>query len=718
MLKTLLVDNYDSFTYNLYQLLGEVNGQPPVVVRNDAAIWETLSLADFDNVVISPGPGSPDRPHDFGQSARAILESPVPVLGVCLGFQGICHLFGGKVGFAPEPMHGRLSPVHHHQQDLFAGIPSPFSVVRYHSLAATQLPDCLEPIAWTKEGVLMGLRHRSRPIWGVQFHPESICTEHGRGLIENFRLLTEAYLAQRRPSAATQATAPGPSPTVALGAPRTRFTLQVRKLGYLPDAERAFTELFAKSRRSVWLDSSAIIASSSRFSFMADDAGPHAEFVTYDLPEKTVTVERHGQTVRRHQAFFDYLNEELRSRALSSAELPFEFNLGYVGYLGYELKAECGGAQAHRSPTPDAAFLFADRALVLDHVEGVSYLLCLSAGEDDQAAARWMDVMSLRVCGLPCSPQPGDGSEMFTWQLGPLDGAVSCEFRHPRETYLKLIGECHREIHAGETYEVCLTNMLSRQVVIDPVEGYRHLRQINPASYGGLLKFPDLAVLSTSPERFLTITADRKVESKPIKGTRPRGITLEEDDALRLDLEHNEKDRAENLMIVDLLRNDLNSVCEIGSVHVPVLFGIESYATVHQLVSTVRGTLRPDVSAVDCVRAAFPGGSMTGAPKLRTMEIIDRLEAGSRGVYSGALGYFALGGAVDLNIVIRTVVVTPGQVSFGVGGAIIALSEAESEFDETMVKARAMIAVTSAAAMPAPDGLKSGEEFSHLALSR
>ena len=229
MLRTLLIDNYDSFTYNLYQLQGEVNGQPPVVVRNDAPIWATLSLSDFDNVVISPGPGSPDRPHDFGQSARAILESPVPVLGVCLGFQGICHLFGGKVDFAPAPMHGRLSPVYHHQQGVFAGIPSPFSVVRYHSLAATRLPDCLEPLAWTEDGVLMGLRHRSRPIWGVQFHPESICTEHGRRMIENFRDLTESFSAQRQPSASTQAAVPEPSPLAPLPAPSPRFTLQVRK---------------------------------------------------------------------------------------------------------------------------------------------------------------------------------------------------------------------------------------------------------------------------------------------------------------------------------------------------------------------------------------------------------------------------------------------------------------------------------------------------------
>src|SRR5947207_4643565 len=172
-MRTLLIDNYDSFTYNLYQLLGEVNGQPPVVVRNDVD-WSGVPLGDFDGIVVSPGPGRPDRARDFGVSAQAIRDSGLPVLGVCLGHQGIAHLYGGTVRHAPEPMHGRVSAVHHTGVDIFAGLPSPFSVVRYHSLAATTLPDELEVIGWTSDGVVMALRHREAPVWGVQFHPESI----------------------------------------------------------------------------------------------------------------------------------------------------------------------------------------------------------------------------------------------------------------------------------------------------------------------------------------------------------------------------------------------------------------------------------------------------------------------------------------------------------------------------------------------------------------
>jgi para-aminobenzoate synthetase len=672
-MRTLLIDNYDSFTYNLYQLLGEVNGQPPFVVRNDID-WSALYLGDFDNVVISAGPGRPEKNRDFGVSARAIRERRLPVLGVCLGHQGICRLLGGDVEHAPEPVHGRVFPVRHTGQDIFAGLPSPFAAVRYHSLAVTSLPDELEGIAWTDDGVLMGVRHRSEPLWGVQFHPESISTEYGRELLANFRDLT---LARRT-------ACPRPAP----------LHLNVRRLALAPDPEAAYRELFARHPHSFWLDSSTGAEDGARFSFMGDGAGPLAEFVTYQVAEQTVRVHREGSPVECvTQPFFEYLDSQLRRRAISADDgLPFAFNLGYVGFLGYELKAETGSAAEHRAPTPDAAFLFADRAVVFDHAEHTCYLLCLSQSVNDPEAAEWLEATSRILRSLPI-PGPVTAEPV---------ASVPIELRHDREAYLKRIEECLEEIRNGESYEVCLTNMAVVRAAVDPLRTYAHLRKISPVPYGALLDFTGVAVLSASPERFLTIGTDRVVETKPIKGTRPRGATDEADRALRHALRNSEKDRAENLMIVDLVRNDLNTVCEIGSVHVPELFRVETYAQVHQLVSTVRGTLKDGTSAVDCVRAAFPAGSVTGAPKIRTMEIIDRLEEGPRGAYCGALGWFSLSGAADLSVIIRTIVITPETAGFGIGGAIVALSDPAEEFDETQVKSRAMTAAITRAVTTDP----------------
>ena len=698
-MRTLLIDNYDSFTYNLYQLLGETNGRPPVVVKNGSD-WSQLRLEDYDAIVISPGPGRPDRERDFGISRRAILESGLPVLGVCLGHQGICHLFGGEVEHAPEPMHGRISPVQHTGTDIFAGLPSPYDVVRYHSLAAERLPDELEQIAWTGDGVIMGVRHRSLPIWGVQFHPESISSQYGRELLANFRDLALAHHA--RP--AQPYTAP-PSAVQPSAVQESPYTVQVRRLEVEPQTESAYRELFADGDRAFWLDSSNVIEGLSRFTFMGDGSGPLAEYVTHRVQDGTVRVTATAHPGREElvqQGFFDYLDEQLRTRNVPVPEgLPFDFNLGYVGYLGYELKAEAGAKAAHKAETPDAAMLFADRMLAVDHAEGVTYLLALSRGDDHDDALQWFDRTEAAVRALPwaCTdPGPGEAPFSGAGMTAP-EAAALVDPRHDKAAYLARIAESLEEIRNGETYEVCLTNTVTLRARVDPLHTYSHLRRVSPVPYGALLDFPGVAVLSASPERFLTIGTDRVVESKPIKGTRPRGFTPQEDEALRLDLLSQEKDRAENLMIVDLIRNDLNIVCEVGSVHVPKLFDVETYAPVHQLVSTIRGTLRPQESAVSCVRAAFPGGSMTGAPKLRTMEIIDRMEEGPRGVYSGSVGWFGLSGAADLNIVIRTLVVTDDRVSFGVGGAIIALSDAEEEFEETAVKSRAVVSAVLATAL-------------------
>jgi para-aminobenzoate synthetase len=683
--KTLLIDNYDSFTYNLFQLLAEANGDEPLVVRNDEATWAELSELEFDNVVISPGPGNPENPEDFGVCAQAIAEADVPLLGVCLGHQGLSWVHSGKVVHAPEVMHGRISAVLHEDSPLFAGIPREFQAVRYHSLCVEQpLPDELEAIAWTSDGILMGVAHRSRPIWGVQFHPESICTDYGRLLLANFRDLTAEHAgrAGTRPLAWTDPVESGPN--VWHAPKRPKLELKVKRLDTCYDTERAFFHLYGESEDAFWLDSSKL-DERSRFSFMGAAGGPLSSVISYDVTEGEVRVDRDGEVETHRESIFDYLSREMRHLRYLSDDLPFDFNCGFVGYFGYELKADCEGDATHRSTMPDAAFVFADRLIAFDHLEQVTYVLCIADAESAEAGDRWLSETSLRLASLGPIETPD-------WEQMPSpEEPVEFRLHRSHQQYLDDIATCKRYLIEGDTYEVCLTNKVTAEVRPDPIALYRTLRRVNPAPFSAFLRFGERAVLSSSPERFLSIGRDRWLEAKPIKGTCPRGETPAEDVRLAEELRTGEKNRAENLMITDLLRNDLGVVCDVGTVHVPYLMHVESYETVHQLVSTIRGLLREDVEPPDGIRACFPGGSMTGAPKKRTMEIIDELEGEARGVYSGAIGYLGLSGGCDLNIVIRTIVMDGETTSLGIGGAIIMQSDAEDEYQEILLKGRAPI---------------------------
>ncbi|MFM9557384.1 aminodeoxychorismate synthase component I [Streptomyces caniscabiei] len=675
-MRTLLVDNHDSFTYNLFHHLAELGGREPTVVENDDPHWRAAHLAAYDAVVLSPGPGHPGRAGDFGICREIVDTARVPLLGVCLGHQGIAVAGGGAVGRAPEPRHGRASPVLHTGRELFAGLPHPFDAVRYHSLAVRTLPAALEATAWTPDGTLMGLRHRHRPLWGVQFHPESIGTPYGRRLLRNF--LERGGTPRRRPASAPAAKRPEKSP-------RSRLTVHTRQLTTRWHEEVVFEDLYGAAAHAFWLDSSRTDDDLGRFSFMGDGSGPLARVATADVHSRTVRVTARDGLRLLTGDFLDWLDQDLRSIRVDAPDLPFDFALGWVGSLGYELGTESGGRPTHQSAEPDATMLFADRAVAFDHHTGTTHLLALAEDGATSAATTWLDTTTARLTRLA-------GRELAPAPAAP-GRPAPITLRHDRDAYLELIRRCQEQIAAGESYEICLTNMAEAHVALDPWQGYRRLRRISPGAHGSLLRFGDLSVLSSSPERFLRVRADGTAESRPIKGTRPRGSTPAHDRALAEELRADEKERAENLMIVDLVRNDLGRVCEIGSVTASEVFTVETHATVHQLVSTVRGTLRADSGAVHCVRAAFPGGSMTGAPKERTMRIIDELEGGARGVYSGAIGYFSLLGTADLSIVIRTAVVTPDRVRYGIGGAITALSDPEAEFEETAVKAAPLLAL-------------------------
>ncbi len=360
------------------------------------------------------------------------------------------------------------------------------------------------------------------------------------------------------------------------------------------------------------------------------------------------------------------------------------FQGGAAGYIGYDY-----GARLERLPSPryddldvpDVVLGLYDWVIAWDHMTGRAWRITQdsaragSAGRSRTATATGPGVRPI-TGRAPSYPVPD-----YPW--------LCSSFTH--EDYLDAVERVREYIIAGDIYQANLSQRLEAPFDGDPWALYIRLRSINPAPFAAYFDAGDVVVVSASPERFLRATSSGAVETRPIKGTNPRGWGPEHDAALGQALTESEKDRAEHVMIVDLLRNDLSRVCALHSVRVPELFTLERYSTVHHLVSTIVGQLRPGTDAIDLVRAAFPGGSITGAPKIRAMEIIAELEPSKRGVYCGAIGYWSVTGALDTSIVIRTYVLRNGRAYFSVGGGIVADSDPESEYRETLDKARALI---------------------------
>ena len=699
-MSTLLIDNYDSYTYNVFHLLAEVSGEEPIVVHNDMVSWRVLSRSDFDAIVLSPGPGRPDRWHDFGVCSDILRSSEIPVFGVCLGHQGLGYVLSGIVETAPEAMHGRLSHVQHSGTGLFADVPQDFSVVRYHSLAVTgPLGPEGRVTAWTEDGVVMGIEHTRRPLWGVQFHPESIASEHGRAIVKNFYDMAREHQPdrQRRPRRPPAPEARPPRPTRETGG--TGLELHVRTLDVEPSAEFLFQRLFGDAEYAFWLDSADAPTRLAQCSYLGTSTGAEECLLHYDIEAGQVTVTRASETTVETDSIFDVLDRDIAHAKIEPPEgIAAGLIGGYVGYLGYECKADCGSPNVHRSDIPDAVMMFANRVVAVDHIGHRTHLLALTGADDDGAAGRWLDEAEAAVreaLAAPPADVPSVAATAHTTDAP--EEPVLFRVGRGRTQYLADIARSQAALAAGESYEVCLTDQISTTAGPDPFPLYQLLRRRNPSPFAAYLKLGELAIVSSSPERFLSVDRNRRVEARPIKGTAPRAADPATDQALRAELLSDEKTFAEHLMIVDLLRNDLGRVCDVDSVRVPEYMIVETYPTVHQLVSTIEGRLEADRTPVECVRACFPGGSMTGAPKLRTMSIIDDIERVARGVYSGAIGYFGADGSIDLNIVIRTIVLRPGATTIGAGGAIVMQSDPEEEFDEILLKARAPMAAIAQA---------------------
>jgi len=378
---------------------------------------------------------------------------------------------------------------------------------------------------------------------------------------------------------------------------------------------------------------------------------------------------------------------------------------GAVGYFGYELASRIEPIHFHGRDDlglPDLALVFVDRLVAFDlarccaHAIGLGF--ATGAAEASLRARQAAESIADAVAGC-ARASPGDGLEAAPRRVADAPSGLEACFDEAR--YAAAVRRIGGQISAGNVYQANLTQRMRVPFEArDSWRLYRTLRRLNPAPFGAYLELPEAAILGSSPERFLRLDPDGAVESRPIKGTRPRGSTPAADRRLERELFTSEKDRAENLMIVDLVRNDLGRVCATGSIAVPELRVIEAYAGVFQMVSTVTGRLRANLDAIDLLRACFPPGSMTGAPKIAAIRLLDEIEPVRRGVYSGALGYLDVRGGLDLSVVIRTLIVRHGYAYLHAGGGIVSDSEPLAEYRESLDKARLLLEALAAVEAP------------------
>ena len=423
-----------------------------------------------------------------------------------------------------------------------------------------------------------------------------------------------------------------------------------------------------------FLDSGMAVGSYGRWSFVGADP-----FLTIQAKGMLAEIWTPEGTERREGDPLAILAELLERFSAPANKTGLPFIGGAVGYLSYDL---CHFIE--RLPrtavddvgVPDLSFAFYDTVAVFDHETGTAQVVATDVARPGHETRA--EELTATLSEAACPPLPEASSPPGTLQAS-----------FTPDEYRAAVARVVEYIYAGDLIQVNLSQRFSAGLRETPWELYRRLRAINPAPFAAYLGFPDTQVVSASPERFLRVEAGR-VETRPIKGTRPRGKTPEEDAALADELRGSVKDNAELVMIVDLERNDIGRVCQAGTVRVPELVVLESYPTVHHLVATVVGDLETGRGPVDLIRATFPGGSITGAPKVRAMEIIDEMEPTQRGIYTGSIGYIGFDGSMDLNIAIRTIVARNGKAHFQVGGGIVADSVPEAEYRETLDKGRAL----------------------------
>jgi para-aminobenzoate synthetase component 1 len=465
-------------------------------------------------------------------------------------------------------------------------------------------------------------------------------------------------------------------------------------------------ELFAliKDRPySFFLDSGMDPQRLGRYSFLGSEP-----FLIMSSRGSEITLVRGQKHKVQHGNPFDAMSKLLEIYKLDHCPAPIPFLGGAVGYFSYDLYhfiEHLPSTAIDDLKLPESYFALYDAIIAFDHLEGRAYLVAtgfpeLEEGQRLRRARMRLEELKSWLCpsrsviASEAKPRYNRGDKDCSIATAPRNDRqnkeITLKSNFTPEEYIKAVNRVREYIAAGDVFQVNLSQRFEAALKIPPYELYKRLRTVNPAPFASYLNFQGVTIVGASPERFLKVQGDL-VETRPIKGTRPRGREPVEDERLAQELTHSDKDRAENVMIVDLERNDLGRVCRYGTIKVTELAILETFPTVFHLTSSIVGRLRRGKSNIDLLKATFPGGSITGAPKVRAMEIIDELEPTKRSVYTGSIGYLSFNEDMDINIVIRTFLIKEGKAYFQVGGGIIYDSDPEAEYMETLDKAKALI---------------------------
>lgn len=648
----LVIDNHGFTTRILAHQLGAVQ----IIAATELA---DLHLEDYTHVVIGHGTGRVDL-----ESLKSVPN--LPVLAIGAGYQHLAAAYGHRTTARAQPIYGQLLTHNHSASGIFAGLPNLTALISYHPWRLVSMAPTEFSIHATDENdAVLAFRVQGTHHWGIHADPAALQSTVGATLIDNF-----LALAPRQTHAVQEPMVPR--------APGQRVNVFTRQLAGELDTSSTFINLQAQASAAFWLDSASAHLGQGKTSLLGTNHGPLAQTIRWDVATNQLDVETNDTLYSLNGDVLEYIADH----SWQPAHVPNfpGFTGGWVGYLGYEAKQTtiAGPRNRWRASTPDAYWIRPQAFLRYDHHHQRTVLF---AYQD----ASLLDVLE---SALVFDPTP----DSTVTERSSING----RWRLSAEEYQQAVTRIQKQLDYGDAAGICFTDTFTMDADdLDGLQLYLRLRSRNPAPYAGYLRFntfdDKLEILAASPEKYFSVDTEGTIESKPIKGTVARSHDPYLDVEIAKQLARDPKTQSENLMIADLLRDDLAPVTVPGSVQVPKLMAVESFATVHQLVTTVTGQLLPGTPVTDALAAVFPGGSMTGAPKLASLAALDELEAGPRGIYSGAMGWVGDNNTAELSVVIRTMVLDDGHLSIGAGGAVVVGSDPAAENQEKLLKAQALI---------------------------